>query len=112
MRALRNQRTGAVVAECVRIADTPGMKQLRLLARDVVRGDDGLWLDGCTEVNTFGMRAAIDIVFLDDAHRVIVTYRRIPPNHRSIRCATARTAVQLGMAPHRDLRHGDVLRLD
>jgi uncharacterized protein len=112
MRKLRNLRTGAVLARQVRIADTPGTRQLRLLARDVVRSDDGLWLEGCTEVNTFGMRAAIDIVFLDDAYRVLATYRRIPPNHRAIRCALATSAVQLGIARDRDLRHGDVLALD
>jgi uncharacterized membrane protein (UPF0127 family) len=111
IRTLRNLRTGAVLADQVRVADTPGARQLRLLARDVVQGDDGLWLDGCTEVNTFGMRVAIDVVFLDAARRVVATYRRIPPNHRSIRCAGAVSVVHLGIARDRDVRHGDVLAL-
>ncbi|HEX3550894.1 MAG TPA: DUF192 domain-containing protein [Candidatus Elarobacter sp.] len=112
MRTLRNLRTGAVLAHRVRVAATPGARQLRLLARDVLHPDEGLWLDGCVEVNTFGMRATIDVVFLDDGLRVLATYRRIPPNHRAIRCVHASTMIQLGMATDRDLRHGDVLALD
>ena len=112
MRALRNRRTGAILASQVRIADTPGLRELRLLARDVVRSQDGLWLDGCTEVDTFGMRTAIDVVFLDRERAVVATYRRIPPNHRVIRCAHAASALQLGVALVRDLRLGDTLELD
>ena len=112
MGKLRNLRTGVVLATDVSIADTPGARELGLLARDVVHGDDGLWLAGCTEVDTFGMRVEIDVVFLDDASRVLATYRRIPPNHRVIRCMHAAIAVQLGIARDRDVRHGDVLELD
>jgi hypothetical protein len=112
MRALRNLRTGAILARRVRLADTPGTRELRLLARDVVHGDDGLWLDDCTEVNTFGMRSAIDVVFLDCARRVLAVYRGVAPNRHGIRCAPARSAVQLGAAAERDVRHGDVLGLD
>ncbi|HEY0393924.1 MAG TPA: DUF192 domain-containing protein [Candidatus Elarobacter sp.] len=109
---LRNLRTGAVIAGSVHVAATPGSRELRLLARDVVRHDDGLWLDGCVEIDTFGMRAGIDVIFLDARGGVLATYRRIPPNHRPIRCAHASSAVQLGISPDRDLRHGDVLVLD
>lgn len=112
MRTLRNERTGAVLARRVRVADTPGVRQLRLLARDVVQSDDGLWLEGCTEVNTFGMRTALDIVFLDEARRVIAQHRHMQPNHGTIRCSNAASAIQLGSAGDREMRHGDVLTLD
>jgi uncharacterized membrane protein (UPF0127 family) len=110
-RTLRNLRTGAVLALRVRVAETPGARELRLLSHDVVPSDDGLWLDDCTEIDTFGMRSAIDIVFLDEARCVLATYRRIPPNHRPIRCELAACVIQLGTAQDRDVRHGDVLAL-
>ncbi|GAC1576406.1 MAG: hypothetical protein NVS3B7_09310 [Candidatus Elarobacter sp.] len=112
MCALRNLRTGVVLAWHVCVAETPGARHLQLLSRDIVLSDDGIWLDGCTEMDTFGMRVAIDIVFLDGARRVLATYRRVPPNHRSIRCAQASSVLQLGVAQDRDVRHGDVLTLD
>jgi uncharacterized membrane protein (UPF0127 family) len=111
MRTLRNLRTGAILALRVRVADTPGARELGLLSHDVVPSDDGLWLDDTAEVSTFGMRSPIDVVFLDATGGVLATYRNIPPN-RTIRCANARSAIQLGAARDRDLRHGDVLALD
>jgi uncharacterized protein len=111
VRTLRNLRTGAVLAS-VAVADTPGARSLRLLARDVVRRDEGLWIGGCREVNTYGMRAPIDVLFLDEARRVLAAYRAVPPNRRAIRCAGASSTVQLGAALDRDVRHGDVLALE
>ena len=99
-RALRNMRTGIILARHVRLADTPGARELRLLARDVVQGDDGLWLDPCTAVNTFGMRSAIDVVFLDSSNRIVAMHLRVTPNQHEIRCARARSAVQLGASPN------------
>ena len=108
---LWNVRTGAVLAQRVRLADTPGARELRLLARDVIGCDDGLWLDGCTEIDTFGMRVAIDVLFLDDEGRVIAAHYEVPPNVRMIRCDLATSAVQLGTAAERDVRYGDFLEL-
>jgi uncharacterized membrane protein (UPF0127 family) len=111
-RALRNLRTGVVLARRVRFADTPGARALRLLACDVVRSDDGLWLDPCTAVNTFGMRSAIDVVFLDASNRIVAMHLRMRPNQHEVCCAHARSAVQLGASLERDVQRGDVLALD
>ena len=32
---------------------------------------DGLWIDDCDEVDTAGMRASLDLLFLDAGHRVV-----------------------------------------
>ena len=104
-------RTGDVLARRVCLADTPGARELRLLARDVVGCDDGLWLDGCTEIDTFGMRVAIDVLFLDDQGRVIAAHFEVPPNVHLIRCDRATSVIQLGTGTARDVRHGDLLEL-
>jgi uncharacterized membrane protein (UPF0127 family) len=111
-RVLRNLRTGAVLARYVRVAETPGERELRLLSWDVVCSDAGLWLDRCTAVDTFGMRSTIDIVFLDASNRVIALHLRRAPNQPEICCARAHSSVQLGTSSERDVLRGDVLALD
>ncbi len=112
MGSLRNLRTGAILARCVKVAETSGARSLQLRSRDVIRSDDGLWLDDCREIDTFGMRVAIDILFLDETRRVLAAHLGVAPNQREIRCARACSAVQLGESADRDVRHGDVLALD
>ena len=112
MPPLRNGRTGAVLARRVAFAKTPGARAIALLARDVLRSDDGVWLEECSEIDTYGMRAPLDIFFLDAANRVVAAHLAIAPNHRAIRCPRASSAVQLGSASERDVRPGDVLELD
>jgi uncharacterized membrane protein (UPF0127 family) len=49
---------------------------LALLRRE--RAGPGLLLPGCGSVHTFGMRFPLDVVFLDDAERVVRVARAVP----------------------------------
>jgi uncharacterized protein len=49
-----------------------------LLGRDGLEADEALLLERCRSVHTFGMRFAIDVVFLDRSYQVL-TVRRAPP---------------------------------
>lgn len=71
MFVLKNKTTGTVLAD--RIVRPRGWyrRTLGLLDRKRLAGDEGLWLDRCWGVHTVGMRFAIDVLFLDDAFRVL-----------------------------------------
>jgi hypothetical protein len=112
MPPLRNARTGQVLARRVVVARTAGARAMGLLSRDAPNRDDGIWLDGCRETDTYGMRGALDILFVDGGGRVVGAHLSVPPNHRTIRCPRAACAIQLGSAPDRDVRAGDVLELE
>ena len=101
-----------LLARRVIVAKTPGARALGLLSRDVLHHDDGIWLNDCGETDTYGMRAPLDILFVDAARRIVAAHLRVAPNHRTIRCPRASSAVQLGSAADRDVRPGDVLELE
>ena len=65
---------------------------LALLSRR--RAGAGLLIPRCRSVHTFGMRFAIDVLFLDAEDRVIELRRAVPPC-RLIRCAGAMAVLEL-----------------
>ncbi len=54
----------------------------------------GLLIPRCSSVHTFGMRFAIDVLFLDAEGRVIDLRRSVPP-WRVIRCPGAMAVLEL-----------------
>jgi uncharacterized membrane protein (UPF0127 family) len=69
---------------------------LALLARD--RAGPGLLIPRCRSVHTFGMRFALDLLFLDADQRVIQLRRAVPPG-RLIRCRDASSVLELPSPP-------------
>ncbi len=65
---------------------------LALLPRD--RAGPGLLLPRCRSVHTFGMRFALDVIFLDREGRVIELRRGVLPG-RVIRCRGAMAVLEL-----------------
>jgi uncharacterized protein len=65
---------------------------LALLRRE--RAGPGLLIPRCRSVHTFGMRFAIDVLFLDERDRVIELRRAVPPC-RVIRCPGAMAVLEL-----------------
>ncbi len=110
--ALLNERDGGIVARRVARAEHPWARLVGLLPRAEVAADEGLWLKNCAAVHTIGMRAAIDLYFLDNSDRVVKIERRIRPGRLAITCPGARTVVELGAAlDDRDVAIGDRLIL-
>lgn len=75
---------GKQVAAAVRVADTFAERAIGLLRRDALRSDEGLLLLPASSVHTFGMRFAIDIVFLDRRMRVLNVSPHVPPRRLCI----------------------------
>lgn len=65
---------------------------LALLGRD--RAGSGLLIPHCRCVHTFGMRFALDVLFLGGRGRVIELRRAVPPG-RVIRCSRAMAVLEL-----------------
>ena len=63
--------SGTPLATRLRVADTHWTRLRGLLGTDALPDGDGLWIRPCRQVHMFGMRYAIDVVFLDDGCRVV-----------------------------------------
>jgi hypothetical protein len=63
----------------VRIADTFRSRLLGLRAERDLRFGDGVWLKPCNSIQTMGMRAPIDAVFLDRDGRAVRILEDIRP---------------------------------
>lgn len=81
-----------------------------LLARPPLGGDEGLLIDPCPSVHTFGMSYALDLAFLDHGGRVLKLVRNLPPR-RWAGCAAAQATLELpaGFLDAAGLSAGDVL---
>jgi uncharacterized membrane protein (UPF0127 family) len=111
---LKNATTGEVIAANVRYAETWWDRLAGFIPRRVVAPDDGLWFRNCWAIHTIGMRARIDVIFLDGQGRVVRADRHVPLHHPAIACIGARDVVELGAGAldGRDVLAGDRLTLE
>jgi uncharacterized membrane protein (UPF0127 family) len=96
MPVLVNASTGEIVATRVERARTFVDRAVGLLTRARVRPDEGLWIEPCDAIHTIGMRAAIDVIFLDREQRVLRLCPAIPSFRLAVVCRGARSVVELG----------------
>jgi uncharacterized membrane protein (UPF0127 family) len=113
MALLRNANTGTILATRVQRATTFIDRLVGLLARAQVRPEEGLWIDGCRAIHTVGMRATLDVLFLDREGRIVAMHRAVAPFRLALACAKAATVVELGAGALdlNDLLLGDRLEL-
>ena len=65
---------------------------LALLSRD--RAGEGLLIPNCRSVHTFGVRFPLDLLFLDNGHRVVEIRRDVPPGE-VCRCPAAEAVLEI-----------------
>ncbi len=111
---LRNASNGAVLATAVERATNAWTRGVGLLPRKTVAPHEGLWIGGCSAVHTIGMRATIDLYFLDKDDRVLKIAGAVGPNRLAVTCRNAVTVVELGAGDDlpRDVLVGDRLALE
>lgn len=111
---LRNTTNGSVLARRVARADNAISRGIGLLTRAAVARDEGLWIAGCSAVHTLGMRATIDLYFLDKGNAVLKIVKAVRPNRLMVACRRAAAVVELGTAPDaaRSVSVGDRLLLE
>lgn len=96
----------------VPIATTRAARLLGLAFLDRERAPDGLLIPRCRAVHTFGMRFALDLLFLDRGWRVIDLRRSVPPR-RVARSRAAASVLELRapvLDPARPARRADSAR--
>jgi uncharacterized protein len=81
---LVNATRKTVVSDRCHFANTVLKRMVGLLNRRRFAKGEGLLLDRCYGVHTFGMRFPIDVLFLDKDLRVIRAVKGLPPYRTSI----------------------------
>jgi len=111
---LRNRSTGGVLAGRVRFARGFFERYVGLLPRARVAPDEGLWFEGAHAVHTLGMRAVVDVVFVDGDGRVLRCQPAVRPWRAHVSCAGAAGVVEMGAGflSAAQLNVGDVLALE
>jgi hypothetical protein len=107
-----NRTRGTVLAKFAEVAGTSARRTRGLLGRDGLAQDEGLWIVPCESVHTFGMRFAIDLVYLDREHRIRKIRHNVGPWRMSI-CLRAHSVIELaaGTVVQTHSRVGDQLEL-
>src|SRR6185503_9764030 len=75
----RNADTGTVVADRVAVATSRVDRAVGLLTRSGMEPGEGLLIQPCRGVHTWGMRFAIDLVALDESGRVVDAVAALRP---------------------------------
>jgi hypothetical protein len=106
--------TGALVAEQLRVADTHWTRLRGLIGTGALPTGQGLWIRPCRQVHMFWMRYPIDVVFLDDALRVVGLASDLKPWRVSplVRAATSVVELPAGAIATTRLREGQTLRIE
>jgi uncharacterized membrane protein (UPF0127 family) len=79
MRAV-NLTTGEEIAGNVAVARSLFARMKGLLGRREMSQGEGMLIEPCKGIHTFGMRFGIDAIFFDRRNRVIAVWRGLAPN--------------------------------
>ncbi len=72
-----------MLASRARIADTFIARLVGLLKTHALAAGDGLYIAPCTQIHMFGMKYAIDVVFMDRQGQVVGLCEKIEPGQIS-----------------------------
>jgi uncharacterized membrane protein (UPF0127 family) len=110
---VRNQTRDVVLGDRVLVAQSSAERRTGLLNRSSLEPGEGLWIDPCEAVHCFGMKFAIDVLYLDRDKKI----RKIRPDMKPWRisfCLPARSVLELpaGTAVRTQTRKGDQLAFE
>lgn len=102
-----------MLAETADIADTSAKRRTGLLKHTSLGPGEGLWIVPCEAVHTFGMKFAIDVVFLNKK-RVVRKIRHAMPKRRIAVDLLAHSVLELpaGTLAETGTEPGDQLELE
>ena len=89
-----NRNRGTVLAEEADVADTSAKRRTGLLKHTQLDPGEGLWIAPCESVHSFGMKFAIDVVYLDRKKKVRKVRKEMVPRRVSA-CLTAHSVLEL-----------------
>ena len=91
---VRNLDRGTVLAEAADVADTSAKRRTGLLRHSSLEPGSGLWIAPCESVHSFGMKFAIDLVYIDRKKKVRKVRKEMVPRRLSA-CLTAHSVLEL-----------------
>ena len=105
-----NRTLGTVLASQADVADTSRKRNVGLLKHKSLPAGQGLWIVPCEGIHTFGMKFAIDVVFLDRKKKVLKVRPDMGRRRISL-CLLAHSVLELpaGTAVKTALQRGDEL---
>jgi uncharacterized membrane protein (UPF0127 family) len=110
---IRNTTRETLVAEAAEIADTPRARTVGLLKRTSLEPGEGLLITPCEGIHTFGMKFAIDVVFVSGKKKVMKVRPAMPRSRISL-CLLAHSVIELpaGTAARTGTVKGDQLQFE
>ena len=110
---VRNRDRSTVLAEAADVADTSAKRRTGLLKHSRLDPGTGLWIAPCESVHSFGMKFAIDLVYLDRKKKVRKIRKEMVP-WRISACLTAHSVLELpvGVIEASRTQPGDQLEFD
>jgi uncharacterized membrane protein (UPF0127 family) len=99
-----------LLAAGVALADRGKTRRKGLLGRIGLSAGEGLWILPCEAIHTVGMKFSIDVLYLDERHRVLKAVRNVRPWRLSA-CLRAHSVLELaaGAIDESGTEIGDVL---
>ena len=106
-----NARTGVALATAARKADTFWTRFRGLMGVRQLPPGEGLWIEPCNSVHCFGMKIAIDVVFVGAEGEVLHLVPGMRPNSvsRIVKGCRAVLELPVGAIASSDTRLGDRL---
>jgi uncharacterized membrane protein (UPF0127 family) len=74
-----NKTRSTIIAESVKIADTPASRLIGLLKHSTISPHEALIITHTRSIHMFFMRFAIDVIFVDKNFRVVGLVKNIKP---------------------------------
>ena len=109
---LVDTRTGCTIASTLEIAGDSRSRRRGLLGRDVLAEQHALIITQCHAIHTFGMRFAIDVLFVARDGIVVKAQPQLPPSRICVSWG-AHLVIELpaGSLQRSGIRCGDVLAI-
>lgn len=104
--SFRNKTKGTLLATNARIAKSFFARARGLLGTADLPKGEGLLIDPCNSIHMFGMKYAIDAVFLDKQLKVVAVVDSIAPGKVSKLYGTAHSCLELPAGTARETQTG------
>jgi uncharacterized membrane protein (UPF0127 family) len=105
---VHNLTRGVPLARRVSLAGSSAARRRGLTGVERMEPGSGLWIAPCEAVHTFGMKIALDVLFLDKLYRILKIASHLPPRRFSI-CLRASAVLELPAGAAAGVCLGDVL---
>jgi uncharacterized membrane protein (UPF0127 family) len=91
---ITNRRSGEMLTTHAGIANTSELRRRGLLKHTSLEPGDGLWIAPCEAVHCFGMKFAIDVIYLNKQKKILKMRPNMGKNRISF-CLLAHSVLEL-----------------